>query len=88
MFLNEQGLEVFAQMLNRLPNDCLPNSTFRKQILTILLDLPINTDHIRQSSIGKALTKIEKSGEEIESNLQLIKELKHRWSRMIYKEKF
>ena len=87
IFLNSEGLEFIAKMLERLPSGHLPNPTFRKGIYSILIDLPIMNDHLMQTSIGKTLTTIEKSGEEMESNLKIIREIKEKWSRIVFKSK-
>jgi hypothetical protein len=70
-------------MIQRLPNGSLPNPTFRGKVLTLLLTLPVTSDNIQRSSVGKTLTTLEKSGEEITSNLRMIKEIKEKWARIL-----
>ena len=87
LFLEANGLELISKMLQRLPNGYFPNPTFRKNVYSVLLDLPINSDHLSHTKLGKTITLIEKSGEEIEGNLKLIHTLKEKWSRILCNSK-
>lgn len=83
IFLDADGLELLGRMIQRLPNGSLPNPTFRGKVLALLLTLPVTSDNIQRSSVGKTLTVLEKSGEEITSNLRMIKEIKEKWARIL-----
>lgn len=74
-------------MIQRLPNGVLPNPTFRSKVYQLILTLPILSEYLTRTSVGKTLTIIEKSGDEIDSNLRLIREIKEKWSRLLCKSK-
>ena len=83
IFLDSDGLELLGRMIQRLPNGSLPNPTFRGKVLALLLTLPVTSDNIQRSNVGKSLTVLEKSGEEIAANMRMIKEIKEKWSRIL-----
>lgn len=85
IFIDNEGLDIIAKMLQRLPNGVLPNPTFRGKVFNMILGLPIDSDSLQRTSLGKTITVIEKCGEEIDSNLRLIREIKEKWSRIMCK---
>lgn len=70
-------------MLAKLPNNSWPNSSFREKMLRILIHLPVEKEHLEESTVGKILVALEKSPEEIQSNRQLIRQIKDKWSRVV-----
>ncbi len=52
-------------------------------MLRILIQLPVDRDHLQESGVGKILVLLEKSPEEIQSNKQLIRQIKDKWSRVV-----
>ena len=83
VFLDRGGLETIGEMLQRLPNGTLPNPTFRAKVYELILSLPVLNDHLMETRVGRVLTTIEKSSNEVSSNLQLISKIKERWGRIL-----
>ena len=65
-------------MLCKLPNDSLPNTNLRVKLLKIISELPVTSDNLIDSKVGKILGLLEKSKDELESNKRLIREIKDR----------
>jgi hypothetical protein len=70
-------------MLERLPNDSLPNANLRTRVLKVIQELPVESRNLMDSKAGKILVMLEKSKEELEANKQLIRDIKAKWARVV-----
>lgn len=83
IFLDSKGLELIGAMIERFPNGSFPNPTFRARVYQLILNLPINYDHLQDTRVGKIVTIVEKSGQENQQNLRLIKQIKDKWAQIL-----
>jgi hypothetical protein len=70
-------------MLERLPNDSLPNTNLRTRVLKAIRDLPVESRHLMDSKAGKILVMLEKAKDELDANKQLIRDIKAKWARVV-----
>ena len=82
-FLRANGLELLSSMLERLPNDSLPNTNLRTRVLKAIRDLPVESRHLMDSKAGKILVMLEKAKDELDANKQLIRDIKAKWARVV-----
>lgn len=76
---------MLKQWLEPLPDGSLPNFNIRRDILGILGKLPISSDHLRESGLGKVVMFLYKSPKETKENKAIAQELIQTWSRPIFK---
>lgn len=69
--------------LEPLPNRSLPAAHLRKTLLELLRTLPIETDHLRESQIGRIVMFFARRPQETPAVQRLAKDLISRWSRPI-----
>ena len=84
--LENNLLETLRLWLEPLPDRSLPSFTIQKSLFSALQKLPIRTDHLRESGIGKVVnfyTKSNKAQEVIKRQANL---LVRDWSRLITKK--
>jgi len=84
-FLSAGGLSAIRRWLDRLPDGSLPNLNIREQLLTILEKLPLTTEHLQDSGVGKVVMGLWKSTVETKGNKKICSHLIEKWSRPIFK---
>jgi hypothetical protein len=83
-FVAQDGLTCLKKWLDPLPDGSLPNLNVREHILAILFKLPVHTDHLRESGIGKVVMFLWKSNHETPQNKKLCNQIIEKWSRPIF----
>lgn len=81
ILLDSGVLFAIRLWLEPLPNKSLPAIHLRKALLEILRTLPVETDHLRESEIGKIVMFFARRSKETPEIQRLAKELVSRWSR-------
>lgn len=74
-------LSAIRLWLEPLPNRILPADRLRKSLLDVLKLMPIETDHLRESGIGRIVMFFARRAQETPEIQRLAKELVARWSR-------
>lgn len=82
-FLDAGGLEVLGGYLKQLPDGSWPNSSLRDRVLKLLLYLPVQYEHLENSTVGRIIVKLEKSKEEFEASKEVIRQIRSKWSRIV-----
>ena len=83
ILLDSGILSAIRLWLEPLPNRSLPAIHLRKALLELLRNLPIETDHLRESEVGKIIMFFARRPKEVPEIQRLAKELVSRWSRPI-----
>ena len=73
-------------MMGRLSNGEYPGANTRTTVLKIIMNMPINKQHILSSRVGGLLTFTEKKKDEIRTNRELATKIKEKWKRVILDE--
>lgn len=76
-------LSAVRLWMEPLPNRSLPAPHLRRSLLELLRDLPIETDHLRESGIGRIVMFFAQRPKESPDIQRLARELVSRWSRPI-----
>lgn len=76
-------LGAIRQWLEPLPNRSLPAVGLRRALLEVLKSLPVETDHLRESGIGKIVLFFARRLKEAPEVRRVAKDLVSRWSRPI-----
>ena len=76
-------LSAVRLWMEPLPNRSLPAPHLRKSLLELLRELPIETDHLRESGIGRIVMFFGQRPKESPDIQRLARELVSRWSRPI-----
>lgn len=84
-FLAAGGLSAIRRWLDRLPDGSLPNLNIREQLLAILQKLPVSTEHLQESGVGKVVMGLWKAEIETKANKKVCAQLIEKWSRPIFK---
>jgi hypothetical protein len=74
-------LSAVKMWLEPLPNKSLPAVNLRKTLLELLRNLPIETDHLRDSQVGRIVMFLARRPHESPDIQRLAKDLISRWSR-------
>lgn len=74
-------LLAIRSWLEPLPNRCLPAVHLRKALLEALRTLPVETDHLRESGLGRIVIFFARRPQETPDIQRLAKDLVSRWSR-------
>ena len=82
IFLDKNGLDQIYSFLKKLPDGSLPLSSVRKQIYDILLEIPCEEQHLKNSKIQKILSSLLNSPKEYSEHKKLISMIKERWQLM------
>jgi hypothetical protein len=83
-FLAMEGCVVLARWLSPMPDGSIPCNVIRQSILEALQVLPVSTDNLQRSELGKLVMGIYKSPVESAGMKKLSKALVDKWSRAIY----
>jgi len=84
--LDQNVLTGLKKWVQPLPNGSLGNLTVRTQILECLQEMPILPHHLKTSGFGKCVMLLLRHPKETEGNKVLLKKLKEKWSRIIFKK--
>jgi len=84
-FLAAGGSSAIRRWLDRLPDGSLPNLNIREHLITILQKLPLTTEHLQESGVGKVVMGLWKAGGETTLNKKKCAQLIEKWSRPIFK---
>lgn len=76
-------LLAIRSWLEPLPNRGLPAVHLRKALLEVLRTLPIETDHLRESGLGRIIIFFARRAQEAPDIQRLAKDLVSRWSRPV-----
>lgn len=76
-------LLAIRSWLEPLPNRCLPAVHLRKALLEVLRTLPVETDHLRESGLGRIVIFFARRSQETPDIQRLAKDLISRWSRPV-----
>jgi transcription factor SPN1 len=92
-FMHEQLLEnemltVLRLWLEPLPDGSLPSINIRRPLLKYLQTLPVTTDYIRESRIGRVVMFYYKCDRELAELRKLAADLIGLWSRPILQQRF
>ncbi|ELR25077.1 IWS1 Cterminus domain containing protein [Acanthamoeba castellanii str. Neff] len=82
-FVEGGGLRAVKQWLEPV-SGALPNYNIRTSLLNILPKLHIDSDHLRESGLGKVVMFLWKSPKETKENKIIAQELIQTWSRPIF----
>lgn len=82
-FLDINGLDLIGEMMYKFPNGEYPSANTRSRVLKMLLNLPVERDHIIKSKVGGFLTFLEKMKNEIKDNKMLVRDIKRKWTRVV-----
>ncbi|CAM9206249.1 unnamed protein product [Hapterophycus canaliculatus] len=85
-FLEFDLLGVVKRWLQPYSNGQLPNLTIRKEMLALVLMLPVQVDHLKRSGIGKVVMGLLNSKQETTENKRVLRELVSRWNRPVYEK--
>ncbi|CAN0262515.1 unnamed protein product [Scytosiphon promiscuus] len=85
-FLEFDLLGVVKRWLQPYSNGQLPNLTIRKEMLALVLMLPVQVDHLKRSGIGKVVMGLLNSKQETIENKRVLRELVSRWNRPVYEK--
>lgn len=69
--------------LEPLANRSLPSASLRKILLEVLRTMPVETDHLRESGVGRIIMYFARREKEVPEVQRIAKELISRWSRPI-----
>jgi hypothetical protein len=83
-FLAMEGCVILARWLSPLPDGSIPCNMIRQSLLEAVQDLPISTDNLQRSDLGKQVMAIFKNSQESAAMKKLAKTLIDKWSRAIY----
>lgn len=83
IFLDSGILTAVRLWLEPLPNRSLPAVHLRRTLLELLREMPIETDHLRESQIGRIIMFFSRRSREAPDISRLAKDLVSRWSRPI-----
>jgi hypothetical protein len=82
--LLDAGILTAVKMwLEPLPNRSLPAISLRRSLLELIKMLPVETDHLRESQIGRIVLYFSRRQKEAPDVQRLAKELIARWSRPV-----
>jgi len=84
-FLSGGGLSAIRRWLDRLPDGSIPNLNIREQLLSILQKLPLTTEQLQDSGVGKVVMGLWKLESETKANKKICSQLIEKWSRPIFK---
>lgn len=76
-------LSAVRLWMEPLPNQSLPAAHLRRTLLELVKMLPVETDHLRESQIGRIVMYFSRRARESPDVQRLAKELLSRWSRPI-----
>jgi transcription factor SPN1 len=82
--LDHMVLAVVEQWLKPLPDGSLPNVRIRSVLFQSLKTMPIQTEHLEECELGRAVMSWSRFREETTDNRYLAQELIHTWSRPIH----
>eukprot|EP00359_Climacostomum_virens_P001546 CAMPEP_0204898444 /NCGR_PEP_ID=MMETSP1397-20131031/1293_1 /ASSEMBLY_ACC=CAM_ASM_000891 /TAXON_ID=49980 /ORGANISM="Climacostomum Climacostomum virens, Strain Stock W-24" /LENGTH=235 /DNA_ID=CAMNT_0052066295 /DNA_START=1166 /DNA_END=1873 /DNA_ORIENTATION=+ len=83
-FLAMEGCVILSRWLSPLPDGSIPCNMIRQNILEALQELPITTDNLQHSELGKQVMAIYKNPSESAAMKKMAKTLIDKWSRAIY----
>lgn len=81
-------LSAVRLWMEPLPNQSLPAAHLRRTLLELVKMLPVETDHLRESQIGRIVMYFSRRPRESPDVQRLAKELLSRWSRPIIGDRF
>ncbi|CAG9325000.1 unnamed protein product [Blepharisma stoltei] len=84
LFLSMNGAFVLGKWLARLPDGSFPSTPLKLSLLESIQDIPIETEHLRNSELGRNIMIIYHNPNETQTVKRLSKFLIEKWSRMIY----
>eukprot|EP00743_Colponemidia_sp_Colp-15_P002442 GILK01002647.1.p1 GENE.GILK01002647.1~~GILK01002647.1.p1 ORF type:complete len:461 (-),score=115.11 GILK01002647.1:239-1621(-) len=82
--LSASFCDVLRTWLEPLPDGSLPNLNVRTEILLALKDMPIETNQLRTSNLGKVVMSMFRNPDETVKNKKVAQFLIDKWSRPIF----
>eukprot|EP01101_Sappina_pedata_P011701 TRINITY_DN7904_c0_g1_i1.p1 TRINITY_DN7904_c0_g1~~TRINITY_DN7904_c0_g1_i1.p1 ORF type:complete len:511 (-),score=166.62 TRINITY_DN7904_c0_g1_i1:33-1565(-) len=84
IFIERGGMAVVRRCLEPLPDASLPFLKIREEILRILLQIPLDSNTLEDSGIGKIVNFLSRHPHETLANKRIAFELVDKWSRVIF----
>ena len=83
-FLNMNGCILLNKWLEKHADGTFPCNPVKEMILRSIKELPITIENLQESGLGKSVAAIAGAASTTTEIKKLAKELKEKWTRMIY----
>mmetsp|Transcript_44801 Transcript_44801/g.51769 ORF Transcript_44801/g.51769 Transcript_44801/m.51769 type:complete len:359 (-) Transcript_44801:212-1288(-) len=81
-FLNNQGLDMMSKWLEKMPDGSPPGQTLKKKLIEIIATLPVDGEHVSNTTLSKRLYEFYKNPKEDIDLKKLLKTIIDKFSRV------